>query len=207
MNVRAGIALVVVAMILWMMPPVYVRACACCAETGYYHSAAADLDEYPLSQLKRVRFGRTASLFVNDAGLEENALGITNPQLSYPVQGAMADKTMTLTLGAGRSSGKLVLQLPAKMWDHSADIHDGKLGGGGGPLLYKEWRFEGDVTGTGIFQPGFTSPAKYVLVLQGRGNACDNAEDFTYWRLNVKGNGADYAFHGRLGKPVPAATQ
>jgi hypothetical protein len=40
-------------------------------------------------------------------------------------------------------------------------------------------------------------------VLQGRGNSCDTAEDFTHWRLKITGNKADYAFYGELSTPVP----
>lgn len=86
------------------------------------------------------------------------------------------------------------------MWNHSADIHDGKLSAGGGPLLYKEWRLEGEIKGNGIFKNGTAAPATYVLVLQGRGNGCDNAEDFAHWRLQVRGEQADYAFYGKLAR-------
>lgn len=187
---------------LALLLPANALACACCSNPGHYFSGMQDLDEYPLSQMKRMRFGRTASLFATEAGIEEDARGITRPKSAYSVQGSMAGNSWRLTFRSGASSGMLNLQLPAKMWDHSADIHDGKISAGGGPSLYKEWRFEGDVTGTGIFQPGFASPAKYVLVLQGRGNGCDNAEDFTHWRLEVKGEAARYAFHGRFARPV-----
>jgi hypothetical protein len=40
-------------------------------------------------------------------------------------------------------------------------------------------------------------------VLQGRGNSCDGAEDFTHWQLKIAGKKADYAFYGELGAPVP----
>lgn len=202
MKLRAGISVVIVAVMLAL--PANVWACACCSNPGHYHSGTVDLDEYPLSQLKLMRFGRTASLYLTEAGLDEDARGITQPKSTYSVTGSTSNKTWTLTFRSGRNSGTLVLQLPSKMWDHSADIHDGKVSAGGGPLLYKEWRFEGDVSGTGIFQPGLASPGKYVLVLQGRGNGCDNAEDFTHWRLDVKGNAADFAFNGRLARPAPA---
>ena len=41
----------------------------------------------------------------------------------------------------------------------------GQQGGGGGPLLYKEWRFEGSATGAGVFKTW--RGAKFRLVLQG----------------------------------------
>jgi hypothetical protein len=71
------------------------------------------------------------------------------------------------------------------------------------PVLYKEWRFEGQVNGTGFFKDGITLRTKYVLVFQGRGNSCDGAEDFTHWQLKITGKNADYAFYGELRVPVP----
>jgi hypothetical protein len=97
----------------------------------------------------------------------------------------------------------LDLPLPARLLSYQADIRDGQMSGAGGPLLYKEWRFEGQVKGTGFFQAGITAPTKYFLVLQGRGNACDMAEDFTHWRVAITGKKARYAFYGELAKPVP----
>ena len=69
-------------------------------------------------------------------------------------------------------------------------------------MLYKEWRFEGEVKGTGVFKAGIIARTKYVLVFQGRGNSCDEAEDFTHWRLKITGKKADYTFHGELSAPV-----
>jgi hypothetical protein len=65
----------------------------------------------------------------------------------------------------------------------------------------EEWRLEGEVKGSGIFRSGL--PAKYMLVFQGRGNACDNPEDFRNWRLEVRGEKARYAFYGKLVRPEP----
>jgi hypothetical protein len=189
---------------LLLMVPVSALACACCAETGHYFSGQTDLDEYPLSQLKRMRFARAASLYLTEAGIEEDSQGIEQAKSNYALVGSFVKDIWRLTLRAGSASGVLELPLPAKMWDHSADIHDNKLSPGGGPLLYKEWRLEGNVTGTGIFKAGVASPAKYTLVLQGRGNGCDNAEDFSYWRLEVRGEKARYAFFGKLAKPAPS---
>ncbi|MGI8641023.1 MAG: hypothetical protein ACR2MG_13900 [Pyrinomonadaceae bacterium] len=67
------------------------------------------------------------------------------------------------------------------------------------PLLYKEWRFKGNVQiGNGFFQTSIVQPTTYFLVLQGRGNGCDNPEDFTHWRLEIAGKKASYAFFGEL---------
>jgi hypothetical protein len=70
------------------------------------------------------------------------------------------------------------------------------------PVLYKEWRFEGEVNGTGVFKDEITARTKYVLVFQGRENSCDVAENFTHWQLKITGKKADYAFHDEPGAQV-----
>ena len=185
-----------------LLSPVAALACACCSNPGHYYSGQVDLDEHPLSELKRMRFARTAFLYETEAGLDEDSLGIAQPKSRYTLQGAFAGNVWRLIFRSGTSTGILELPLPKKMWNHSADIHDGKLSPGGGPLLYKEWRLEGEIKGTGIFKSGMGAPAKYVLVLQGRGNGCDNAGDFGNWRLQVSGEKADYAFYGKLGRSL-----
>ena len=183
-----------------LLSPLTALACACCSNTGHYHSGVVDLDDHPLSELKRLRFARTAFLFATEAGIEEDSLGIDRPKTSYVLQGAFIGDVWRLTFRSGTNIGILELPLPNKMWSHSADIHDGKVSAGGGPLLYKEWRLEGDIKGSGFFKNGMAAPAKYMLVLQGRGNGCDSAEDFGHWRLQVRGEKADYAFYGKLAR-------
>ena len=183
-----------------LFSPMAALACACCSNTGHYFSGSVDLDEHPLSELKRLRFARIAFLFSTEAGIEEDSLGIDQPKESYLLQGAFIENVWRLTFRSGANTGVLELPLPGKMWNHSADIHDGKLSPGGGPLLYKEWRLEGETKGSGFFKNGMNAPAKYVLVLQGRGNGCDSAEDFGNWRLEVRGEKADFAFYGKLAR-------
>jgi hypothetical protein len=197
MRLKRSLAAALAALLL---SPLTAFACACCSNTGHYFSGTVDLDEHPLSELKRIRFARTAFLFATEAGIEEDAVGIEQPKTSYSLQAAFIGNVWRLTFRSAANSGILELPLPNKMWNHSADIHDGKVSAGGGPLLYKEWRLEGDVKGSGFFKTGTSAPAKYVLVLQGRGNGCDNAEDFGNWRLQVHGEKADYAFYGKLAR-------
>ena len=186
-----------------LLLPSRVWACACCSDTGAYHSGFVKTSGYELGLMRRMRIGGTAYLFSNDAGLEENAKGLAHPAESYSLTGSLVGNGWRLRFLDGKKSGTLNLPLPPRMLSYAADIHDGKTSGGGGPLLYKEWRFEGPVNGTGLFQAGITASTKYFLVLQGRGNGCDNAEDFTHWRLRITGKKADYAFYGELTAPIP----
>lgn len=190
-----------------LLIPTPAWACACCSETGYYSIGFDKPGEYELGLLKQMRFRGTANLFLTAAGMEEDAKGLAHQADSYSLEGSLVGNVWKLTFRDGNKSGTLNLPLPAKMLSYKADIHDGQKSGGGGPLLYKEWRFEGQVNGTGLFQAGITGPTKYFLVLQGRGNACDNAEDFTHWRLKITGSRADYAFYGKLGTPAPGQNQ
>ena len=208
MKLRSTISVVIVAVMLAL--PANVWACACCSNTGFYHIGSSEVGDHISSEMERLRFGRTASLYLTEAGLDVDARGITQPKHTYSLTGSMTSNRLDgatiinklrLSFSSGRNSGTLTFELPSRMSSHSADIHDGKISPGGGPLLYKEWRFDGLVNGTGIFQPALGTQARAVLVLQGRGNACDSAEDFTYWRLDVKSRDAEFAFHGRFIRP------
>ena len=93
----------------------------------------------------------------------------------------------------------LTLPLPSQMVNFKVDIHDEPDDRPNGPRLYKEFRFKGNVSGgTGMFRSSVLRPATYFLVFQGRGNGCDNASDFTHWRLEIDGSRAQYAFYGEL---------
>jgi hypothetical protein len=179
--------------------PLQVWACACCSDPGAYRISFHEPSEYELSLLQEIRFSKTAHIYETDADIEEDALGLGSLPGLYSASGMLTSKVWKLALRNGTKSGTLSLPLPDKMLTYLADIRDGKISAGGGPLLYKEWRFEGELTGTGLFK----GPNKYFLVLQGRGNMCDNSGDFKNWRLEMSGAGSRYAFYGSLAKPVP----
>lgn len=205
MTIRNCILMLILASSLLI--PTRVLACACCADPGEYRISFSTPRADQLDLMRRLRFGPTAGLFSTAAGPEENARGLNRAADSYAINGSPFGRLWKLMFRDGSESGALSLPLPAKLLSYRADIHDGQLGGGGGPLLYKEWRFEGPASGTGFFRSGLVAPAKYFLVLQGRGNNCDNAEDFTHWRLEIRGRKAAYAFHGELAKPIAGSTE
>jgi hypothetical protein len=195
---------IVVAIVILLLLPCRIWACACCAHPGEYQIDFVKPDAYKLSQMGRMRFGTTAYLFTAEADPEEAAKGLVRPVDSYSLSGSLVGNVWKLTFRNGDESGTLNLQLPAKMLRYAADIHDGRTKPGyPEPVLYKEWRFEGEVDGTGFFKAGITARTKYFLVFQGRGNSCDGADNFTHWQLKITGKKADYAFYGELGAPVP----
>ena len=186
--------------LLLALTPYKAFACACCSNDGEYSRTTTKIDSYERDVINDIRFSDKAFLFATEAGYEEDARGINNPQADYQLKSSFANNLWRLIFREGSNSGTLTLPLPLKVEMFKVDIHDGRQSEGGGPLLYKEWRFSGTLNGSGIFKSGIAASARYSLVLQGRGNGCDNAEDFSHWRLEVKGPKSRYAFNGKLGK-------
>lgn len=201
MNFRR-IALCLIAVSIAVLTPIQALACACCSNGGEYYRGSGKIVDFQLEIMKQMRLGDQAFLFSTEAGYEEEAIGLSSPTDKYSLVGSLPGNAWKLTFRDGTKSGLLTLPMPLRMETFKADLQDGQTSDGGGPLLYKEWRLEGVVSGTGIFKPGMFGVTRYSLVLQGRGNGCDNAEDFKSWRLKVSGKKANYAFYGKMGKPV-----
>ena len=186
--------------------PTGVFACACCADAGFYSISAKKPGNVELEELRKIRFAAVADVFAN-AGFPDNVKGINPIGESYSLSGSMQNKIWKFDFkdGAGKT-GTLNLLKPLSMVDFAVDTRDGKDGGANSPLLYKEWRFKYRVqSASGIFQKGFAPGSEFFLVLQGRGNACTQAGDFTDWRLEITGKKAAYAFFGKLDSGKNAA--
>ncbi len=188
-------------LLLLLLTPVRARACACCSNEGDYYVGTGKPDEYDLSVARQMRFGPKARLYTTEAGTEELEKVLAHVAEEYALGGSLVGGAWKLSFRDGKQAGALSLPLPLKMTTYAADIRDGQTSPGGGPLLYKEWRFEGRASGTGFFKRAVVGPTRYVLVLQGRGNACSNAEDFKHWRLEISNRRAEFAFYGDLADP------
>jgi hypothetical protein len=187
-------------------------ACACCSETGTYHLWTGKPENYTLDLISEFEFNEKSYLMITVAGFDGiKGLDVTDKDFEtsnkwdsfggdLDFTSSYAAKTWTLNFKTkSGKKGSLTLPMPAQMVTFKADIHDGRRGGGGGPLLYKEFRFEGNISsGKGFFQKGIVKPTKYMLVFKGRGNGCDNTQDFTHWYLEVRGKNASYELIGRL---------
>ena len=195
MKIYTSILLTLIAVILFFPSDAF--ACACCVESGFYSIRTAKPQDFELDELTRIRFA-DANLYMSAAG-EDDILGISPIGENYSLNGALQNNIWKFNFRDGKGkTGTLNLIKPTSMVAFMADIHDTK-DEGLGPILYKEWRFKYKVqSGTGIFQKGITPATEYFLVLQGRGNGCTQAEDFTHWRLEITGKNANYAFFGKL---------
>ena len=162
-------AIVFLAVLLPLLTAGSASACACCADPGTWYEAGTPFGAQERALLTQLRFS-TARTRATPEG---------SPVRTFHVTTTLSGRTWRWRLGGGTT---LTFRLPSSAMSFAADIHDGKLGGGGGPLLYKELRLTGRLTTTGALRG-----IRYFLVLQGRGNNCPNAADFRSWYLDISG--------------------
>jgi len=181
-------------------------ACACCAEHGTYSLWKGAVDSYHHGVIKEIEFGKTAQLYMTAAGFESiRGLSSIEKEMNSGTAGDLSivdvftNNIWRIEIKTHRGkSGMLVLPQPAKMTIFKVDTHENDAAGGEA-MLYKEFQFNGTVSsGSGIFRSSIVRTTTYSLVFQGRGNECDNASDFTHWRLELSGVKASYAFFGKL---------
>ncbi len=203
---KIRLALILIAISAIFLVPLNVLACACCAEKGFYSIWTGKPDGYNLEVLEKINFAENAELYLNAAGYDDikglpsiSAESEGNELWKFNLVDSFIAKTWKFDFkDANGKTGSFRLPLPTKMVSFKVDIHDGDEANNE-PVLYKEWRFKGNVqSGTGFFGAGIVNPTTYFLVLQGRGNGCDNVEDFTHWRLEIEGKKANYSFLGKL---------
>lgn len=196
------------AIALFTLFPLQSLACACCAEPGLYSLRTSKPESYTMDLLREMRL-QEADLYLTEAGFE-SIKGLGPVKAEYESDSWTADSRFDL-VSAFTNTGwrvnlktpkglkaSLVLPLPTQMVAYKVDIHD-EENRPNGPNLYKEFRFKGNLSSaTGFASSGWARGTSYFLVFQGRGNGCDNASDFTHWRLEIAGPKADYAFFGKL---------
>ena len=182
-------------------------ACACCVERGYYSLVNSRPDTFYLGILENMKFAGPAEFYMTVGGFDATK-GLADLEkdeaagksIELDVVESFVKKTWTLNVktGSGRN-GALTLPMPATFRRFMVDI-DG-VDNGLGVSLYKEFSVTGRIRrATGIFGSANRN-TNYMLLFQGRGNGCDDASDFTRWRLELDGPKAEYAFFGELIRP------
>jgi hypothetical protein len=181
---------VLVALAMLAAMPAAVAACGCCPEPGEWSQSSRKATAEELAEVGRLNFATEARVYLAAAGLD-GVRGITRPSPRYTVRHRRPHREWTLELTDDRGArGSLRFVIPDRLEAYSVDLHHGKQNT---TVLYKEWRFAGPVTTQGDFRG-----AQFRLVLQGRGTACPDADQFKSWVLQVTGGGADYALFGEL---------
>ena len=196
--VLTGAALVVLAL------PGDALACACCTNLGQRYVEVEKLDSGRLQQIESLHFGKEARLYVGEAGVEY-IKGIQDPAERYDLtvdwdktHAAAGKIRIVFTLAnPDGGSGTLSLTLPQKISIFEVDPRDSP-DQGTGPVLYKEWKLTGEVSGFGAFNGTNGANQVLTLILQGRGNSCTSADDFTHWTLVSEGPKGLYSLFGEL---------
>lgn len=182
---------------LLLMPSSGALACACCTEPGQRLDVVAPLDSYLRDELGRIAIAPVARLYT-DAGFPETIEGVDEPSTEgYDIEMSRTADRITLRLldPAGQAGG-IELTVPAEITRLEVDPRDGDTTEAGlGPVLYKEWRLEGEARLSGFLAAG-SGRADASLILHGRGRGCTSAEDFTHWTLAVRGVGVRFTLLG-----------
>lgn len=176
-------------------PPAF--ACACCTHEGQRNVATVTLDSGKWQEVESLRFAGKATLFTGE-GDAADIEGITTPSGSYELTAKWLDGRLELTFRdkLGRT-GILSIARPKTMSVFEVDPRD-RPDQGQGPTLYKEWKLSAPAAGSGVFRPGIAPRQQLTLILQGGGNSCTSALDFSHWTLVMQGPKANYALFGDL---------
>ena len=172
-------------------------ACACCTNDGQRRVGVEKFDSGKFTEIEQLKFAATAQLFTGERD-PSDIKGIATPSASYALQAAWAKDILVFTLrDKNGGAGTLSLQRPATVSILEVDPRDSP-DRGHGPGLYKEWKLTSRAAGTGIFSAASGPNQLITLIVQGRGNSCTSANDFSHWTLAMQGPKASYTFFGEL---------
>jgi hypothetical protein len=193
---HARLALAVAALVV-LAAPGYVLACACCTNPGQRNVDVVALDATKRETLEASRFGDEARLYLDEAD-PDSVAGIASPSAAYALKAAWQGGQLVFSFADGHGhTGTLALDVPGKISIFEVDPRDAP-DQGTGPALYKEWKLTGKVAGSGVFAAGAGPKQLLTLIVQGRGNSCTSAGDFSHWTLVMQGPKANYTLFGEL---------
>lgn len=172
-------------------------ACACCTNEGQRSVATVTLDSGKRQEIESLRFGDKATLFTGE-GDAEGIEGIATPSGNYSLVAKWQDERLVLSFRDSLGhTGTLSLVRPETVSIFEVDPRD-RPDRGHGPRLYKEWKLSAPAAGSGVFRPGIVPRQLLTLILQGGGNSCTSAIDFSHWTLVMQGPKANYSLFGDL---------
>lgn len=181
-------------LILFFANPKAALACACCAYAGDWFEYSQPVRDFQLEILNDLVFG-DANLYMTAAGFE-TVEGIESPQSTYRLSKSSNGRSWNLRFigDDGETAGNLSFFLPEEMISFGTDLFDDPIPD---TRLYREIRFEGNITGNGIFS-GISDETQFRLILKGNGGPCPLGMEFKHWVLDVSGPGVSFSFYGEL---------
>lgn len=199
LSVNRSALSVILATFCAILLPNAALACACCSNPGQRNVKIEKVSAGRLDEIRKLRFQSTAQLFLaeRDPG---DVKGIERASEKYELAVDQQKDSLLFSFRDGKNEGTLALVHPETISIFEVDPRDGRQSGAGGPLLYKEWRLSANFAGTGIFKSGNGGYQRITLIVQGQGNSCTSAADFTHWALTVHGPAFEYSFFGDLAR-------
>ena len=172
-------------------------ACACCTHEGQRNVGTIMPDAGMRQQVESLRFAGKAKLYTGEGDLEAIE-GIATPSDDYDITAAWRDNRLTFSFRDKNSrTGTLALAWPKSIAVFQVDPRNGS-DAGQGPALYKEWKLSAPASATGVFARGAGPRQTLTLIIQGQGNSCTDASDFSHWTLVMQGPKANYTLFGKL---------
>lgn len=192
---RCGVGLALTILVLGGPAPAL--ACACCTNEGQRNVATVALDSGKREEIESLRFGGKATLFTGEGDVD-GIEGIATPSGSYQLAAKWRDDRLEFSFRDSLGhTGTLSLARPTTVSVFEVDPRD-RPDKGQGPRLYKEWKLSAPAAATGVFRGGVGPRQILTLVIQGGGNSCTSATDFSHWTLVMQGPKANYTFFGDL---------
>ncbi len=185
-------AVMVIAVAMLVMWPPKAHACACCANGGEWEERTGAMDTWELEIFNSLRLnGMAARVGIEDPDEFRITLSRTQSRWTISFRNTKGAKG-ALVFHPGKTMTRFIADLPEGI------IINSHMRGS----LYKEWRFEGSVWGSGFLSTGNAPGTRFRLILQGRGNLYPSAEDFKAWILQVSRRDVLYTITGRFEQPT-----
>lgn len=192
-------------------------ACACCSAFGARRESTARMAPGEKAVFTDLKLAPKAWLYSGEGeSVVEATKGFARASNdAYEVILTRDGPRWRLTMKDDKgATGSLAFRLPTRVGRFEVDTLVDSVAGEGGPTawdeaaqqrrdtkLYKEWRVDAPVFGEGLFTPGALRSARARLILHGYGNTCWSVDDFSRWRLEVRGQGVKFSLIGRLETP------
>jgi len=166
-----------------------VLACACCADRADRLSEQMERQAYDDGEFARLRSIGPAWVHTTACGFD-CVKGLEVGRHTYDLNLTIREGVLYLENAIG------VISLPLTgEFDHFA-VDTDPFADGVDARLYREFRFAGEIEGSGMFSQ--TDGAKARLVLVGEGNSCWSAGDLRHWSLDLTGEKVDFRLFGQL---------
>lgn len=179
--------------------PTAADACACCSSPGQRLVETGKPDAYVLADFATVEIAPEATFATTEA-FPEDIKGVSKPSPDpMRAAGSISAGKLELDLVAGGTSrGRVSFTGNGALERFEVDRRiDRGTSPGGGPMIYKEWKFPGAVALEGFLSAG-GGVAWGQLILHGQGNGCTSAADFSRWTLEVRGGTVHFTLLGAI---------